>query len=162
MTGAIHSDQDFTRRITEIIEANLSNDQFGVSELAHKMNMQRSTLHRKVKRIFSFSVSQFITHVRLKKALEILQKNSLTVSETAYECGFHSVTYFTKCFHDFYGFAPGTIKRQLKKNEDHSIHPTLSPVKLKRWLPVKVWPEWKIFNFTKLVFLHKLNKSSKF
>jgi AraC-like DNA-binding protein len=118
MTGAIHSEQDFTRRLTEFTEANLRNEQFGVSELAREMNMQRSTLHRKVKKIFSFSVSQFISHVRLKKALEILQNDSLTVSETAYECGFHSVTYFSKCFHDFYGFAPGAIKKQTKKNEN--------------------------------------------
>ncbi len=33
----------------------------------------------------------------------------LFISDIAFESGFHSVTYFTKCFHDFYGYSPGKI-----------------------------------------------------
>ena len=94
------SDNDFVKKLTEIMEANLTNPQFGVSFLAREMGMSRSNLHRKVNSIFKISVSQFICHERLKKAKEMLRKTSSTVSEVSYEVGFNSPTYFIKCFHD--------------------------------------------------------------
>ncbi|NQU33977.1 MAG: helix-turn-helix transcriptional regulator, partial [Bacteroidetes bacterium] len=42
-------ENDFLRKITEIIEENISNEQFGVSELADNIGMSRSNLLRKVK-----------------------------------------------------------------------------------------------------------------
>jgi len=41
---------DFLDKITEIIERNISNEKFGVSELAHEVGMSRSNLLRKVKK----------------------------------------------------------------------------------------------------------------
>lgn len=110
MTGAIVGGKELTDRLTEIIKGNLNNDKFGVSELARKLGVSRSNLHRKVKKDARCSVSRFICRVRLQNALEILQSTSLPISEIAYDCGFHSVAYFSKCFHDYYGFSPGKAK----------------------------------------------------
>jgi len=111
---------DFLDKITEIIERNISNEKFGVSELAHEVGMSRSNLLRKVKKITKLSVSQFIRQVRLKNAMETLKQTSLTVSEISYEVGFSSTSYFIKCFHDYYGYPPGEVgKRDL--NEGDSI-----------------------------------------
>ena len=101
---------EFLKKLTDIVEANLTNEQFGVSELAREMNMSRSNLHRKVILITKTSVSQFIRQHRLKRAMEMLQQTALTVSEVAYQVGFGSVTYFTKCFHDYFGYPPGKSK----------------------------------------------------
>jgi len=113
MNGNSRSDQNFLKQLTEITEFNLTNPQFGVSELAREMGMSRSNLHLRVKKITQTSVSQFIKQYRLKKAMEILQQGNLTVSETAYDCGFQSVAYFTKCFREYYGYPPGEV---VKKN----------------------------------------------
>jgi len=102
-----NSEQTLINRLTEITEANLNNEQFGVSDLAEKTGISRSHLHRKLKTISNQSVSQFIREVRLKKAKDLLEQEKLTVSEIAYEVGFGSPSYFTKCFHDYFGFAPG-------------------------------------------------------
>ena len=40
---------DFLSQINEIIEANISNELFGVSELAREVGMSRSNLLRKIK-----------------------------------------------------------------------------------------------------------------
>ncbi len=104
-----NTQQEFLNRLTGIVEANLTNPQFGVSELAREMGMSRSNLHLRVKKLTKTSVSQFINQVRLKKAMEILQQGSLTISETAFDCGFQSVSYFTKCFRDYYGYPPGKV-----------------------------------------------------
>ncbi|GET34780.1 hypothetical protein PbJCM13498_36430 [Prolixibacter bellariivorans] len=109
--------QTFVQKLTEIIETNLKNEQFGVSELAREMGMSRSNLYTKIKRITKKSVSRFISEVRLKKAMELLKQTSLTVSEVSYEVGFGSPTYFSKCFHDHYGVSPGEVN---KDNESYS------------------------------------------
>jgi AraC-like DNA-binding protein len=56
----------FLAKLNEIIEANLSNEHFGVFELAREMGMSRSNLHRKVKTIPNISVNQLIKEIRLK------------------------------------------------------------------------------------------------
>lgn len=117
-------DESFLRKLTELTEANLENEQFGVSELALEVGMSRSNLHRKVKSIASITVSQFIRRIRLTKALELLRETSLTIAEVAYESGFHSVTYFTKCFSDHYGYPPGKYIKteEAESNSDKSPH----------------------------------------
>jgi TolB-like protein/AraC-like DNA-binding protein/Tfp pilus assembly protein PilF len=128
--------QEFSERLIQIIEANLTNESFGVTQLAREMRMSRSSLHRRIKNATGLSVSQFICQVRLKKAQELLKKNTTTISEVAYECGFHSVTYFNKCFRDSYGYSPGEVKKQEKKTGTSNL--TLPTIKHKKWLIASV------------------------
>lgn len=97
-------------KLTTAIESNLNNDQFGVDSLAQAVGMSRSNLHRKLHKLQGVSTSQFIREYRLKRALEILSKEDITASETAYRVGFSSATYFNTCFHKFYGYTPGEVK----------------------------------------------------
>ena len=107
MAANIHEDQTFLNRLTAIVEINLSNEQFGVNELAAKTGLSRSHIHRRLKSICNKSVSQFIREVRLEKAKEILEEGNLTVSEIAYQVGFGSPSYFIKSFHDYFSYPPG-------------------------------------------------------
>ena len=126
MPNSQPTENDFLRKITEIIEDNISNEQFGVSELADRIGMSRSNLLRKVKSSTNLSVSQFINQVRLKKAMEMLKDSSLRVSEISYQVGFSSPSYFIKCFRDHYGYPPGEAgKRESSEGEViEKIEPT--------------------------------------
>ena len=126
MPNSQPTENDFLRKITEIIEDNISNEQFGVSELADGIGMSRSNLLRKVKSSTNLSVSQFINQVRLKKAMEMLKDSSLRVSEISYQVGFSSPSYFIKCFRDHYGYPPGEAgKRESSEGEViEKIEPT--------------------------------------
>ncbi|MDD4109126.1 MAG: helix-turn-helix domain-containing protein, partial [Prolixibacteraceae bacterium] len=97
----------FTHQLNEIIDSNIQNERFGVSELAYELNMSRSNLHRRIKSVTGDSVSQYLRKVRLNKAMELLKKQDYTVSEVAFAVGFGSVNYFSKCFKDHFGFSPG-------------------------------------------------------
>jgi len=108
--STLSRDKEFIDRLSKITEDNLSNEQFGVNELASKIGMSRSNLHRKVKSAAGVSISKFISQVRLKRATELLQGTLSTISEVAFECGFHSVSYFSKCFHDHHGYPPGKVR----------------------------------------------------
>lgn len=116
------SENDFLLKITRIIEANISNDKFGVSELAEEVGMSRSNLLRKIKKLTNQSVSQFVREVRLQKALTLIKQNTCTVSEVSYQVGFSSVSYFIKCFREFYGYSPGEAgKQEVAKNEINQV-----------------------------------------
>lgn len=98
---------DFLERITKIIQKNISDELFGVSELANEIGMSRSNLLRRIKSSTKVSASQFIRQVRLEKAMELLDDKSLTVSEISFKVGFSSTSYFIKCFREHYGYPPG-------------------------------------------------------
>lgn len=109
-------ENDFLKKVTGIIEENLSDETFGVSELAAKVGMSRSNLLRKIQKHSDLSVSLFIRQVRLKNAMELLREESLNVSEVSYRVGFSSTSYFIKCFREHYGFPPGEVGKGIVSN----------------------------------------------
>jgi len=104
-------DQVFLNKITAIIEANLENEKFGVEELSQELGMSRSNINRKLRSLQKDSISQLIQEIRLHRAMEMLQQKVATASEVAFRVGFSSPTYFNKCFHEYYGFPPGEVKK---------------------------------------------------
>ena len=123
MESTSSMEQQFLKKLIDIIDANLHNEHFGVSELAEELGMSRITLHRKVKSVVEKSVSEFIREARLKRAYELLQQKTGTVSEIAYKVGFGSVTYFNYSFHKFYGYSPGEVIK--------GMHPDVEKASLK-------------------------------
>jgi len=112
MTSKVSTDQTFIQKLIDIIDINLENEKFGVTELAIEAGLSRSSLHRRLHDIKGKSSSQFIREYRLEKAMEMLKQNQGTASEIAYRVGFTSPTYFNTCFHNFYGYPPGEVKFQ--------------------------------------------------
>ncbi|MGE0020162.1 MAG: helix-turn-helix domain-containing protein [Draconibacterium sp.] len=98
------------QKLTIFVEANLANEGFGPEELAKAAGMSHSNLNRKLNTITNQNASQFIREIRLKKAKELLQNEELTVAEISYRVGFGSPTYFNKCFHEYFGVAPGELR----------------------------------------------------
>jgi TolB-like protein/AraC-like DNA-binding protein/Tfp pilus assembly protein PilF len=118
MSEPTNIEKDFLSQLNAIVAKNISNEQFGVSELAEEMNMSRSNLLRKVKKETNLSVSQLISQVRLTKAMELLKNTSSNVSEVSHQVGFGSTSYFIKCFREYYGYPPGEVgKRHLEVAE---------------------------------------------
>lgn len=131
MSDTSISQQEFLNRLSELMDANLENEHFGVSELAREMGMSRSNLHRKVNSILNISASQYIREFRLNKAKELLNESSFTVSEITYRVGFGSISYFIKCFREQFGYTPGDSLNQ-KETIEH-------PINHNRWFkPIKL------------------------
>ena len=125
MSGNPVAKNEFITELHTIVEGNMGDEQFGVSELAEAMNMSRSNLLRKVKKETGLSVSQLISEVRLRRAMELLRTTSSNVSEVSHQVGFNSVSYFIKCFREFYGYPPGEAgKRDAEQNTDEFTEST--------------------------------------
>lgn len=108
----------FIKEAEALVLENISNEQFGVSELADLMNMSRSNLLRKIKKQTQGSASQFIREVRLQKGMTLLEETQLTVSEISYEVGFSNNSYFIKCFKDYYGYSPGDARKKIDEQSE--------------------------------------------
>jgi len=104
-------DQAFISKLKEIVLANLTDGNFNVEKLAKEAGISRITLYRRVRSIKRQDISQFIREIRLQRAMEMLQNKEGTASEIAFWVGFGSPTYFIKCFHDYYGFPPGEVRK---------------------------------------------------
>lgn len=100
------------QQIDALIEENLTNEDFGVEELASSIGYSRSHLHRKLHKQAGKTISQYIREYRLEKALTILREKDLNVSEVAFMVGFGSATYFSKSFTAYFGFRPSEAKDQ--------------------------------------------------
>jgi TolB-like protein/AraC-like DNA-binding protein/Tfp pilus assembly protein PilF len=115
------SDQQFFGRLREIVEANLSNEKFDVEELAHEAHLSRSAIHRRLRSQGKTNASHFIREIRLQKAREMLLAGSSTVAEVAYKSGFGSPAYFSKCYHEYYGYPPGEERKRPVTNGNHKL-----------------------------------------
>ncbi|MBC7874771.1 MAG: response regulator, partial [Ferruginibacter sp.] len=99
-------EQEFIQAVRRIIEENIDNELFGVAELANAVHLSRSQLHRKLKALTGQAPNELVRNYRLERALQLLQQHSGTVTEVAFQTGFSSPAYFSKCFSDRYGYAP--------------------------------------------------------
>jgi len=118
----------FLNKVKQIILKNLTDEKFGVSELAAELGLSRSQVLRKIKSLSGKSANQFIRDIRLDEAVRLLKQSELTSSEIAYEVGFSSPSYFNKCFNDRYKLTPG----EFKKTEDKSGFESELPQKHQR------------------------------
>ncbi|HEX8037938.1 MAG TPA: helix-turn-helix domain-containing protein, partial [Chryseosolibacter sp.] len=119
-----HVSGTFLEEMRKAVDENLTNDQFGVEELARIIGMSRSQLHRKLNVATGQSVSQFIREYRLQQAMALLKEGRLTAAQVSDQTGFGSATYFNKCFNDYYGFPPGEAK---KMAEDPAAPTAVNP-----------------------------------
>jgi DNA-binding response OmpR family regulator len=104
------AEQVFLKKVMDVIEQRMANENFAVEDLASSVNMSYTQLHRKLKAVTDKTAAQFIRSMRLKRAMEMLSQNGGTVSEIAYTVGFGSPAYFTRCFQEEYGKTPSEVK----------------------------------------------------
>lgn len=107
-----NSDQQFMSQIMDILEKNYTDPEFGVKELAGKMNISYTPLYKKFISLTGLAPVRFILLYRLqiaKKILENNKNNNIIVSEIAYRVGFNDPKYFSRCFIKQYKIAPSSF-----------------------------------------------------
>lgn len=98
-------DRDFIKNINDVIERNISNSDFAISDITRELLISRSLLHIKMKSLMAMSTGDYIRKKRLDRACQLL-RNSHSVADTAYKTGFSDPNYFSKVFKKVYGISP--------------------------------------------------------
>ncbi len=104
-------DEAFLQRAIERVEANMANPTFSVDALAAEMSLSRRQLQRKLRDLAGQSPSDFIRHLRLQRAAQLLEQEAGTVSEIAYAIGFKKPAYFSELFRKTFGTSPSEYPR---------------------------------------------------
>ena len=109
-------DKDFLKKLTQVIEGNLEDEEMNISYIATQMNMSHSTLYRKIKALTNLTANEFIRKVRINFAEQLLLTNKYNISEIMYRIGINSSSYFRQCFKEEFGMNPSEYLQKLKEN----------------------------------------------
>lgn len=112
------SDQEFLTRLNTEIDKHISDIHFSIESLTNQLFISRSNFQRKLKSICGYTPGDYLRTYRLKKAAGLLMENGLRINEVAFEVGFNSASYFTKCFVKQFGLLPKDFVQKNSKKED--------------------------------------------
>jgi YesN/AraC family two-component response regulator len=111
-------DQKFMEKVVSIVEKNIDKEEFTIDTLAYEMNIGRNKVYSKIKGITGMTPNDFIQNIKLKKAAFSLKNNpELTIAEIAYQFGFGTPQYFSKCFKKSFGLTPLDYRKEGKTEE---------------------------------------------
>tara|TARA_R110002049_G_scaffold151804_1_gene315560 strand:- start:348 stop:4400 length:4053 start_codon:yes stop_codon:yes gene_type:complete len=99
-------DEELLKKAIEIVENNISNEQFDIPFFCSELGISRTMLFTKIKAWTNFTPNGFIQEIRLKTAAQLLEQNKINISQIGYKVGFRSPKYFSKCFQKKYGVTP--------------------------------------------------------
>lgn len=99
-------DEIFIAQFISLLESSFAKSDISVEKISDELNISRVHLYRKIKEISGLAPVDYLRNFRLSKAVELLNKRRFSVSEIAYQTGFSSPAYFSKCFKDVFGMTP--------------------------------------------------------
>lgn len=100
------TDVKFLTSLMDYTESAWNNVNLKVDDFSRPVGCSKSQLYRKITLLTGKSPNTFIRDYRLHEALLLLNKNVGNISEIAFETGFSSPSYFSKCFQKKYGRSP--------------------------------------------------------
>ena len=111
-TGFSPIDNKFLNKLSLYIEDNMSSETLDINNMASYMNVSVSSLYRKVKSLTGVSANDYVRKIKLRKAAEMLSSGEFNVSETAWNIGISSFSYFRQIFKEEFGCTPSEFKKK--------------------------------------------------
>jgi signal transduction histidine kinase/ligand-binding sensor domain-containing protein/AraC-like DNA-binding protein/AmiR/NasT family two-component response regulator len=108
-------DDLFLREVLEYIEKNIGDPDLSVEALSQRFHASRSTFYKRLLLLTGKTPVEFIRHIRLQRAAELLEKSQLTVAEIAYTVGFNNPKYFTQYFKSAFDCIPSAYRADRKE-----------------------------------------------
>lgn len=108
-------DNEFYNRFLKIFQSEMGNTELSVDILASKMGLERSQFYRKIKALTNYAPVELMRRLRLQHARTLITGTDKTISEIAYETGFSTPAYFTKCYRDAFGETPSDARNKTTK-----------------------------------------------
>lgn len=100
------SDRTFVEKLNAFLDSNLSNTELSLESMSKEMHLSPRQLRRKLHALTNQSPKQYLRSYRLKYAVTILNVPKIDIRDVAYQSGFSSPAYFSKCFKDEFGKTP--------------------------------------------------------
>lgn len=92
-------------------------EEISVARLARLSNLSESSFFRKFRAELGVSPVQWLLKYRIRRAVELLQRPDMLISDAAFAAGFTDPLYFSRQFRRFAGCSPRTYRRRI-----HGMH----------------------------------------
>ena len=107
--------QDETiRKVSKFVIENISDPDMKIDDIAKAMGMSRSVLYGKIKNAVGMTPIDFVRHIRIMKAIEMLKNTDDTLTNIAFSVGFSDPKYFSKVFKKEMGMIPSDYREKNK------------------------------------------------
>lgn len=91
------------KNISEPLSLKLLSEQFSISE---------RTVSRMFQTHLKLTFLQYLTTLRIIKAIDLLQKTNITISDIAYQVGYDSIGSFSNTFYAFTRYRPSELRKK--------------------------------------------------
>ena len=105
-------DSAFSRKVTDALSKNFSDENYNQDALAYDLAMSRVQLYRKMKSEMKTTPGEFIRNFRIRQAEIMLRETGKTVQEIMYDCGFHNKAYFYREFSRIHNCSPKDFRHR--------------------------------------------------
>ena len=106
----VNADNEMMKKLMDFLEDNISNTELKIEDLADAVNLGRSVFYGKIKSITGMTPVDFVRHIRMLRAEELITRSDYSFSQIAYMVGFSDPKYFSKCFKKETGMTPSEYR----------------------------------------------------
>lgn len=102
----IEADEEFLKRCTDVVEANLTNPDFKVGMMAYSLAMSHSSLYKRLREVTGMSIQEFVNDYKINKAVDKFMAGAGKVRTVAENCGINDPKHFRTLFRRKTGMSP--------------------------------------------------------
>lgn len=107
-------DTSLIEKFRNFVEDNLIDSELNIDTIGQELGMSRVQLYRKIKSLTNYAPNELVRNIRLKKAEQLIINSGKSISEIAYDTGFTSPSYFSKCFKEYFDESPTDYSNRMK------------------------------------------------
>lgn len=102
--------QNYIKQVKKIIHTQYGNP-LKISEIAKKLNLNRSYLYKIFKEETDYSLKDYLIQIRMEKSADLLTRTTFHISEIANAVGFPDALAFSKAFKKHFGQSPSHYRK---------------------------------------------------
>ena len=102
----------FLANLGQFARSNLNAKELRISDIAKHANMSERSLQRKLKALTDLSPKQWLLHIKVQAAHDLLISTNNTITSIGLDTGFNDSAHFSKAFKTHYGASPSQYRKQ--------------------------------------------------
>lgn len=106
-----YADESFLTKLNKFIEQHIDNPQLDIALIETEMCMSRASLFNKMKALTGMGCNEYITKLRMEKAILLVKDTTLSFTEISERVGYNTSSYFSSAFKMYTGMTPTQYRK---------------------------------------------------
>lgn len=100
------ADEGFLSKLNNFIEEHLDNPDLDITMICKGVGVSRALLYNKLKAIAGVGANEYISRIRMNRAVKMVEDSDLSFAEIAEKVGFATASYFSTAFKKYTDLSP--------------------------------------------------------